>query len=265
MRTALKKNLGLALVVGLIVLAGGTGLVLRGVGAAVVVPAGNDTFVTPDDARTFDDFSAHPIPADFFGAGSLEYKGRATLKGGPPVNSSLYGSADTVIKRVNSVTVPGDTALTVTGLSFVSASPITVTYKDGHTENWDITVNASTATGSAGSMHFNADGTFSSRLSIYPKYTFSRLGASARVLDTGSSGGAAPISLSSTNGSWSQSGSVTVINPRSEDSILASHGVKPAPTPCPTATIQPVGAASSARPISPSAAICAQTTDTTAP
>ena len=262
MRTALRKNMGLALVVGLIMLAGGTGLVLRGVGAAVVVPAGNDTFVTPDDARTFDDFSAHPIPADFFGAGSLAYTGRATLKGGPPVDSSKYGSADTVIKRVNSVTVPGDTPLTVAGLSFVSASPITVTYRDGHTENWDIAVNASTVTASAGSMHFNADGTFNSSLSIYPRYTFTRFGANARVLDTGSSSGAAPISLSSTNGSWSQSGSVTVINPRSEDSILASHNIKPAPTPCPTATIQPTGTATRSA-TSPSAAICAQT-DTTA-
>jgi hypothetical protein len=268
MRTALRKNLGLTLVVGLIVMAGGLGLALRGAGAAVVVPAGYDTFVTPDDARTFDDFSSHPIPAGFFGSGSLAYTGKATLKGGPPVDSAQFGSADTVIKRLNSVTVPGDTALTVTGLSFVSASPITVAYQDGHTENWDIAVGASTATGSAGSMHFNADGTFTSKLSIYPRYTFTRFGAQARVFDTGSGGGAAPINLSSTNGTWSQSGSVTVINPRSEDSLLASHGVTPAPTPCPTATVQPVdgGVAGTAsrQTISPQRAICAQTDTTTA-
>lgn len=265
MRTALRKNLGLTLVVGLIVLAGGMALALRGAGAAVVVPAGYDTFVTPDDARSFDDFSSHPVPADFFGKGSLAFKGRVTLKGGPPVDSTQFGSADTVIKRNNSVTVPGDTSLSVTGLSFVSAAPITVQFADGHTESWNVTVNASNTTGSAGSMRFNADGTFTSSLSIYPKYTFTRYGAAPRTLDTGSGGGAAPINLSSTNGTWSQSGSVTVINPGSEDSLLASHGVKPAPTPCPTATVQPIdGTASASRQTATSArAICAQPADTT--
>lgn len=267
MRTALRKNLGLTLVVGLIVIAGGMALAIRGAGAAVVVPAGYDTFVTPDDARSFDDFSSHPIPAGFFGNGSLAYAGRATLKGGPPVDSTQFGSADTVIKRNDSVTVPGDTSLSVTGLSFVSAAPITVQFSDGHTESWNVTVNASNTTGSAGSMHFKEDGTFTSSLSIYPRYTFTRYGAAARSLDTGSSGGAAPINLSSTNGTWSQSGSVTVINPGSEDSILASHGVKPAPTPCPTATIQPIGAqpiggTASRESTSSARAICAST-DTT--
>lgn len=267
MRTALRKNVGLMMLVGLIVIAGGLSLAMRGAGASVVVPAGYDTFVTPDDARTFDDFSSHPVPAGFFGNGSLAFTGRVTLKGGPPVDSTKFGSADTVIKRNNSVTVPGDTSLTVTGLSFVSAAPITVTYQDGRTESWDVTVNASTATASAGSMHFNADGTFTSSLSIYPKYTFTRYGAAARVFDTGSSGGAAPINLASTNGTWSQSGSVTVINPGSEDSLLASHNVKPAPTPCPTRTAEPVdnveGASASRRPVTTQQAICAST-DTTA-
>lgn len=269
MRTAMRKNLGLTLVVGLIVMAGGLTLAIRGAGANVVVPAGYDTFVTPDDARTYDDFSSHPVPADFFGPGSLAYTGRVTLKGGPPVDSNQFGSADTVIKRVNSVTVPGDTTLTVTGLSFVSAAPITVTYRDGRTESWNVTVGASTATGSAGSMHFNSDGTFTSKLAIYPKYTFTRFGAQPRTFDTGSSGGAAPINLSSTNGTWSQSGSVTVINPGSEDSLLASHGVKPVP-PCPTATAQPIepqpvaktGTASNQTATS-ERAICTQTADTT--
>ncbi|HEV2863837.1 MAG TPA: hypothetical protein VGX48_22770 [Pyrinomonadaceae bacterium] len=263
MRTALRKNVGLALVVGLIVMAGGLAAAIRGAGAAVVVPAGYDTFVTPDDARTFDDFSSHPVPAGFFGNGSLAYTGRATLKGGPPVDSTQFGSADTVIKRNNSVTVPGDTSLSVTGLSFVSAAPITVQFSDGHTESWNVTVGASNTTGSAGTMHFNSDGTFTSSLSIYPKYTFTRYGAAARTLDTGSGGGAAPINLSSTNGTWSQSGSVTVINPGSEDSILASHGVKPAPTPCPTATVQPADGTASRQNVSSARAICASTETTT--
>jgi hypothetical protein len=121
----------------------------------------------------------------------------------------------------------------VQGLSFVSASPITVQFSDGHGEQWNVTVNQS-PTNSGGTMHFNSDGTFNSSLSIYPKYTFTRTGSATRVLDTGSGGGAAPINLSSSNGTWSQSGSVTVINPGSEESLLAKHKVVP---PCPTATV----------------------------
>lgn len=243
MRTALRKNLGLTLVVGLIMVLGTAALVYRGAGAQVVVGAGYDTFTTPADAQTYDSFSSHPIPAGFFGSGSLQYTGSVTLKGGPPVDSSQWGSADTVIHRLQDVSVPGDTALAVQGLSFVSSSPITVQYQDGHSEQWNVTVNQS-PTNSGGSMHFNSDGTFTSSLNIYPKYTFSRAGSANRVLDTGSGGGAAPINLSSNNGTWSQSGSVTVINPNSEQSLLASHHVVP---PCPTATAQPIGPSSSVR------------------
>lgn len=242
MRTALRKNLGLTLVVGLIFVLGAAALVMRGVGASVVVPAGYDAFTTPADAQTHDDFSSHPVPADFFGPGSLQYTGVATYQGGSPVDQTRWGSADTVIHRTNDVTVPGDTGLSVQGISFVSSSPITVQYQDGHQEQWNVTVNQSTATGSVGTMHFNSDGTFNSSLSVYPKYTFTMTGRSALTLDTGSGGGSAPINLSSSNGTWSQSGSVTVVNPGSEQSLLASHKVTPTPTPCPTA--QPIGGAS---------------------
>jgi len=244
MRTALRKNLGLMLVVGLIVVMGTTAFVLRGVGASVVVPSGYDTFTTPADAQTYDNFSSHPIPAGFFGTGSLQYTGSLALKGGPPVDQTRFGSADTVIHRLSDVTVPNDTSLAVEGLSFVSSSPITVQFSDGHSEQWNVTVNQS-PTGSGGTMHFNSDGTFNSTLNIYPKYTFTRTGSTTRVLDTGQSGGAAPINLSSSNGTWSQSGSVTVINPGSEQSQLAKHNIQPAPTPCPTA--MPIGGATTTR------------------
>jgi hypothetical protein len=243
---ALRKNLGLTLVVGLIVVMGATAFILRGAGASVVVPSGYDTFTTPADAQTYDSFASHPIPAGFFGTGSLQYTGTATLKGGPPVDSTRFGSADTVIHRVSDVTVPDqpDTSLVVEGLSFVSSSPITVQFSDGHSEQWNVTVNQS-PTGSGGSMHFNSDGTFNSSLAIYPKYTFTRTGSTTRVLDTGAGGGAAPINLSSSNGTWSQSGSVTVIDPGSEQSQLAQHHVLPTPTPCPTATVAPMSGTTS--------------------
>src|SRR5919199_2802482 len=128
MRKALIKNLGLTLVVGLIVVLGSAALVMRGAGASVVVPAGDDTFTTPNDALTYDNFSSHPIQAGFFGEGSLEFRDVLTLKGGQPVDPTRWGTADTVIRRLNDAPVPGDTALAVQGLSFESAEPIRVSY-----------------------------------------------------------------------------------------------------------------------------------------
>lgn len=243
MRKVLKKNLGLALVVALITVLGGTALVVRSAGAQVTVNAGYDTFTTPDNAQTFDDFSSHPIPAGFFGPGSQEFRGRVVFKGGPAIDPTKFGTADTVIERKQSVQVPGDTLLEVTGISFVSAAPVTINYTNGST-TCNVAVSKSAVKTSGGSMHFNADGTFRSTLTIYPKYTFNCANGTY-ALDTGSTGGTS-INLSSTNGTWSQSGRVTVINPGTEQDLLASHNVVPAPTPCPspapqpTATVAPV-------------------------
>lgn len=244
MRKVLKKNLGLTLVVALITIMGGAALLVRSAGAAVVVDKGYDTFTTPDNAQTYDDFSSHPIPAGFFGAGSEEFKGRVTFKGGAPIDPARFGSADTVIERKDAVQVPGDTALDVIGISFVSVSPITIKYANGSSTTCNVSVGKSAVTPSNGTMHFNPEGTFTSSLKIYARYGFNCSNGSYN-LDAGAAGRA--INLSSTNGTWSQSGRVTVINPGSEQDLLASHNVTPAPTPCrtpvpqPTATVVPGG------------------------
>lgn len=244
MRKVLKKNLGLTVVVALITLLGGTALVVRSAGAAVTVNSGYDTFTTPNNAQTFDDFASHPIPAGtLFGPGSLKFDGKVVFKGGPAIDPAQFGTADTVIKRLQSVQVPGDTALEVIGISFVSAAPVTINYTSGST-TCNVAVSKSTVKTSGGSMHFNADGTFTSSLTIYPKYHFN-CGNGNYTLDTGSTGSFS-INLSSTNGTWSQSGRVTVVNPGTEQDLLASHNVVPAPTPCPptpvpTATVVPGG------------------------
>ena len=242
MRKVLKKNPGLTLVVALITLLGGTALIVRSAGAAVTVNSGYDTFTTPNNAQTFDDFASHPIPAGtLFGPGSQTFDDRITFKGGPAIDPAQFGTADTVIKRLQSVQVPGDTDLEVIGISFLSAAPITVNYTNGST-TCNVAVGKSTVRTSGGSMHFNADGTFTSSLTIYPKYTFN-CGNGNYTLDTGSTGSFS-INLSSTNGTWSQTGRVTVVNPGTEQDLLASHNVVPAPTPCPpgpvpTATVVP--------------------------
>lgn len=244
MRKVLKKNLGLTLVVALITALGGVALIVRSAGAAVIVDKGFDTFTTPDNAQTYDDFSSHPIPAGFFGAGSEEFKGRVTFKGGAPIDPARFGSADTVIERKDPVQVPGDTTLDVVGISFVSVSPITIKYANGSSTTCNVSVGKSAVTPSIGTMHFNPEGTFTSSLKIYARYGFNCSNGSYN-LDAGAAGRA--INLSSTNGTWSQSGRVTVINPGSEQDLLASHNVTPAPTPCrtphpqPTATVVPGG------------------------
>src|SRR5262245_46396847 len=44
---------------------------------------GNDEFETPDNGETFHDFGGSPVPADFFGPGSLAFSQLVALKGVP--------------------------------------------------------------------------------------------------------------------------------------------------------------------------------------
>jgi len=136
----------------------------------IFIPKGDDAFQTPDNGETLDDFSETPIPAEFFGQGSLPYKGTVVLKGKPMPD---YGdNVDCVITRENSGTVPFTTRLRIRALSLVSSCPITVSYRDGHTEKWDVAVSLSPSAASTGAMTIKADGTFDSRLEVFPLFTF---------------------------------------------------------------------------------------------
>ena len=156
------------------------------------IPAGDDTFETPDNGETVDDFSGSPIPAGFFGPGSLPYKGTVVLKGKP---LSEYGdqNIDTVVTRESGGNVPFTTSLRMKALSMQSAAPITVSFEDGHTEKWDVAVKLSPSVASTGSMTINEDGTFDSELNVYPYFTFTRNAGlngayveAIRRMDTGS-------------------------------------------------------------------------------
>ena len=180
---------------------------------SVFIQAGNDEFETTGNGETYHNFQASPVPAGFFGTGSLQYAGLVPLVG-VPVNPAV-SDTDTVIHRNQDVLTPGSTTITMTALNLASINPITVTYSDNHTETWNVKVNLSAVKASGGSMSFNSDGSaFDSSLSVFPKFTFTRVSdGTVKVLDTGGSGTLAPTTQSAMTigGGGSDGGSTTAI------------------------------------------------------
>jgi len=150
---------------------------------AFPIAADNDEFVTAADGETFHDFSGSPVPADFFGAGSLAYSGLVPLEGVPLGPES---SVDTIIERQSAVNeAGGSTPIQMTALSLKASSPITVTYSDNSTESWDVFVGLSLFKASTGTMTINFS-TFDSTLKVWPRFTFKRIpDGLTKVLDTG--------------------------------------------------------------------------------
>jgi hypothetical protein len=184
---------GIALVVGLFVTTKSKAAM------STYIPAGNDEFETTGNGETYHNFQASPVPAGFFGTGSQQYAGLVPLVG-VPVNPAV-SDTDTIIHRNQDVLTPGSTTITMTALNLNSINPITVSYSDGHTENWNVRVNLSDFKTSGGSMSFSDGGTFDSSLSVYPKFTFTRVSDGAqKVLDTGGSGLTAQSSSLRANG-----------------------------------------------------------------
>jgi hypothetical protein len=171
---------GLALVVGLFVTTKSTAMQ-----SGFPVVAGNDEFETTANGESQHDFAGSPIPANFFGSGSLAYTGTVTLEG-VPLNPAV-SDTDTIIQRHNTVSAPGgSTPLTMTALNLKSVAPITVTFSNGSTQTWDVKVNLSQFKSSTGSMTINSS-SFDSTLKVWPRFTFTR-GTTTLVLDTGGSG-----------------------------------------------------------------------------
>ena len=160
------------------------------------IPAGNDEFETTGNGETYHNFQASPVPAGFFGSGSQQYAGLVPLVG-VPLNPAV-SDTDTIIHRNQDVFTPGSTTITMTAINLDSINPITVSYTDGHTESWSVRVNLSDLKTSGGSMSFSDSGTFDSSLSVYPKFTFTRVSDGAtKVLDTGGSGGTGGLTAQS--------------------------------------------------------------------
>lgn len=206
--------LGMAFLMGLVLVAGLVITTKSRAAMTTYIPAGDDNFETTGNGETYHNFQASPVPAGFFGTGSKQYAGLVPLVG-VPINP-LVNDNDTTIHRNQDVFSPGSTTITMTALNLKSINPITVSYLDNHTEDWNVAVNLSDLKASGGSMSFNTDGTaFDSSLAVYPKFTFTRVSDGAtRVLDTGGSGGGglAPTTQSATTiGGGSDGGSTTAI------------------------------------------------------
>jgi hypothetical protein len=180
--------LGMAFLVGMALLVGLFITTKSRAAMTTYIPAGNDEFETTGNGETYHNFQASPVPAGFFGTGSLQYSGLVPLVG-VPLNPSV-SDTDTIIHRNTDVFTPGSTTITMTALNLQSINPITVSYSDGHSESWTVKVNLSSVQPSGGSMSFSDGGTFDSSLSVFPKFTFTRVSDGAvKVLDTGGSGG----------------------------------------------------------------------------
>lgn len=215
---------GVALVIGLFVTSKSTAAF-----NSFPVAAGNDEFETPGDGSTFHDFGGSPIPAGFFGTGSLAYAKLVPLQGVPLGPGS---NVDTVIERASAVSAPGgSTGITMTALSLKATTPITVTYQNNSTETWDVFVGLSIFKTSGGSMTINAT-TFDSTLKVWPRFTFKRIpDGLTKVFDTGSDSGltaqSADSGLAATQSAVELDDRVGVIEP----------APAPLPAPCPVATI----------------------------
>lgn len=261
----MKRNTVLTLVIGLIISVGAISLWRVGA-AAPAISQGYDVFDTPDNAATYENLS---LPAGLFGTGSDAFRGQAVFKGGAAVPGF---NGDTVIWRSQDVnTLPGDTPLTLFGLRLVSAAPIQITFGGGNAVKYDITVKESSISPSTGTMHFEADGTYSNTLLVNREYTFTSPGRTTVVYDSAANG-MAPISLAS-SGTWSYGsnaapvgtnaavpvGGTVIIKPNPHAAAFAQHvitvtggGPHPTPTqtatPVPTRTKTPIG---TTQPVSP--------------
>ena len=152
MKVRLKRNMGLAVIVALIVI-GGVAMFARNLQADTVLFAGYDYFNTGSGSQT-----AVSFPAEFFGTGSVAIN--ATL------NMVSAASPDTAVYRDSDVHVPGSTTLTLTTLELKSSSQLAVPFTDGPTQYWNVRASADPYRASTGNLTLNLGGTGSSSLTV---------------------------------------------------------------------------------------------------
>ena len=174
---------------------------------------GYDLFVTPP-GTSYVDFSAMPIPDNFFGLGSLPFTGTVALRGEPLTTtpSGAIFPTDTIIHRLDSVPLAdpnasGTTRIEVTAMLLKGMSPIDVEFSDPpRTEQWDLDVTRSTTPPPYGTMTITKGpcegGTFTATLNLQPRYVFRKVGGGGILtLDTGVNG-LPHIQFAWVNGHW---------------------------------------------------------------
>ncbi|MBI1826401.1 MAG: hypothetical protein HY287_02665 [Planctomycetes bacterium] len=178
------------------------------------IPSGPDCWETECGESRYD-FCETPIPADFFGPGSLPFDGTTYFQSNPqPQYNPDY---TTLMGRINAMDVPniGDcdtSAINLDLLDLVSCSPIDVIFDHGgiiETQLWDVQVTTSNTRPPDGSMtvcktHANG-GTYTSQFFVQPLFKFIRISplpTDVRDLDTGAVGLPPTSFQSSAPGKW---------------------------------------------------------------
>ncbi len=176
-----------------------------------VIPAGIDCGSTACGTTRYN-FCDHPVPADFFGAGSSPFDGVVTLGG-------AVGQVDTQIQRLEPIllSAPGEQASTpieLVDLNLISCAPVVVVINGVDTQ-WDVVVTPSTVPTSPGTMslsktHANG-GVFTSAFSVQPLFTFTRIDDPSQVIvfDTGVEGVAASTLKTIAEAPWVHTATVT--------------------------------------------------------
>jgi hypothetical protein len=174
-----------------------------GVPLTTFIPAGEDLFTTQTPASSYTFPLTDPIPAGFFGPGSLPFDG-VVLLGGP-----AGVATDTVVRRMGSMSfgdppLPATVPIELVSLNLVSCQPITVHYSNSSTAQWNVTVTLSPTPLGPGQMNVvkshTDGGTFSSTLPVQPVFRFTRV--DDPFVTTGPLDG--PATTTTGWGSWSQ-------------------------------------------------------------
>ena len=161
--------------------------------------------------QSFADFSKNPLPADFFGPGSLPFDGEIHL-GGSTLNGGSFGTSDTVLRRLSEANVAlvgaSDTVpIELVALSLQSCDPITVQV-NGQSTMWDVEVDLDVSgqlpQGDMTIMRTSAlGGTFSAMINTQPRFTFTEVGnISNTITFTGLEKGTGILNLVITDAPW---------------------------------------------------------------
>ncbi len=172
----------------------------------------DDFWTTPEGSTTDYSFANTPIPAGFFGTGSDAFAGTVNLMGSA-LDSDNLGPADTIIRRLEDKcpTDVGDSVtvdVEIVALSLVSVEPITVTFDDGQTLEFDVQVCLSNLPQQTGTMTITLDeadcGTFDTMISVTPKFTFiNSLTRAGQFVDCGEADQFCdPLELTGTDNGW---------------------------------------------------------------
>jgi hypothetical protein len=171
--------------------------------AAQSFSAGDDSWTTPSGGQTQVDLN--DFPGALTALGSPVVSGSTVNLQGSPLNSSSIGQADTVLSR--GAIASGSGSLTIAALNLTSSSNVVL--QDGR--QYSLQVCLSDTSQTAGTITLspaNGDGgTFNSSFTVLPKLVFTNVSNSSDKvrIDCGG-GGCNPLSLSSSNTGWVQTG-----------------------------------------------------------